>query len=437
MTSQDTMTAEQDTAIPEHIAEAAVLPKSYRDEKNFYDAFAWLRQHQPLGKARLPGYDPAWLVTKHADIMSIERQAALFKNMVDNPIFSTQAEDDFLKGVNNGTTQVVAALTHMDNPDHAAYRGITADYFTPPNIQKLEQDIREIARAAVAKLVAGPRTVDFVKDFALYFPLRVILSIFGLPEEELPRMLRLTQEFFGANDPEEKRSDVEVTADMAARQFHAALQDYYSYFEAFTRECRETPRNDLMSLIANHKVDGEYISDFFANGYYVTIVTAGHDTTSSTSATALLALIEHPEQFAAVKADPSLIPGMIDEALRWATPVRHFMRTAMEDTEVRGRKIAKGDRLMLCYPSANRDEDTFENPDAFDIRRKRNRQLAFGWGPHSCLGQHLAKLELKCLFEELLPHLDQVGLAGTPKYVETNFVGGLKSLLITFSVHPS
>ena len=162
--------------------------------------------------------------------------------------------------------------------------------------------------------------------------------------------------------------------------------------------------------------DGELISDFFANGYYVTIVTAGHDTTSSTSATAMLAMIEHPEQFEAIKRDRSLIPGLIDEALRWATPVRHFMRTATEDAEVRGRRIAKGDRLMLCYPSANRDEDAFEKPDQFDSRRKRNRQLSFGWGPHSCLGQHLAKLELRCLFEELIPHLDRIELAGTPKY---------------------
>jgi cytochrome P450 len=228
---------------------------------------------------------------------------------------------------------------------------------------------------------------------------------------------------------------MEVSPDIAARQFHRTLQTYYDYFAAFTADRRANPRDDLMSLIANYKVDGEFISDFHANGYYVTIATAGHDTTSSSTATGMKGLCENPEQFARLIADPTLIPTFVDEAVRFAAPVRHFMRTATADGEVRGRSIKKGQRLMLSYPSASRDEEVFADANAFDVARKPNRHLAFGSGPHMCLGQHLAKLEIRILYQELLPHLRSVQLNGTPKYIETNFVGGLKSLPIQFTTN--
>ncbi|MFD2579436.1 cytochrome P450 [Novosphingobium colocasiae] len=222
---------------------------------------------------------------------------------------------------------------------------------------------------------------------------------------------------------------------MAARQFHRVIQDYYDYFTPMTRDRRANPRDDLMSVIANSEVDGEPISDFFANGYYITIATAGHDTTSSTTATGMKALCENPDQFARLKADPSLIPTFVDEAIRVAAPVRHFTRTAIEDAEVAGITIRKGQRLMLSYPSASRDEGMFPDGGAFDLARKPNRHLAFGSGPHMCLGQHLAKLEIRILYEELLPHLTAVRLTGAPRYIETNFVGGLKSLPVAFETN--
>lgn len=420
--------------IPQDKAAAVVLPERVRDEAGFHAALAWLRANQPLGRAELPGYDPIWLVTKYADIVAIERQPDLFHNMDDNPIFNTQVDDGFLKSANNGTTQVVAALTHMDAPEHTLYRQIATAYFAPNRIGKLEADIRAIARESVAALLDGPREIDFIKDFALYYPLRVIMSMFGVPRADEPQMLRLTQDFFGSSDPEEKRDDVAVSPDMAARQFHRTIQAYYDYFEAFTADRRRQPRDDLMSLIANYRIDGAYISDFHVNGYYITIATAGHDTTSSSTGTGIKGLCENPDQFARLQADPSLIPSFVDEAIRFAAPVRHFTRTATADAEVRGRPIRKGDRLLLSYPSASRDEDIFPDPEMFDVGRKPNRHLSFGSGPHMCLGQHLAKLEMRILYQELLPHLADVQLNGEPKYITTNFVGGLKSLPIRFTV---
>jgi alpha-terpineol hydroxylase len=418
--------------IPDAIAAQVIHPNLCADEAAFHEAFAWMREHRPLGWAHLPGYDPIWIVSKYADVVAVERRADVFLNMVDNPIFNPCVDDAFLRSVNGGTCQVVAALTHMDNPDHALIRAIATDYFSPRRMKTLEQDVRTIARAAVAKLLDGPTRIDFLKDFALEYPLRVILGMFGVPETDFPRMLKMTQEFFGSKDPEERRDDIEITADMAARQFHATIQDYYDYFAPMTAERRAHPRDDLMSIIANHRIDGEYLSDFYCNGYYITIATAGHDTTSSSSGFGMRGLCENPDQFALLKSDPGLIAGFVEEAIRMAAPVRHFTRSAVADHEVRGQRIAKGQRLMLSYPSASRDEDMFADPQRFDLTRKANRHLSFGSGPHMCLGQHLARIEIRVLFEELLPHLKSVRLAGTPRYIETNFVGGLKSLPIEF-----
>lgn len=421
--------------IPDDIAEKVVNPNLCADEASFHEALAWMRANRPIGWAHLGGYDPIWMVTKYNDVVTVERRADVFLNMVDNPIYNPQADDAFLRSANNGTCQVVAALTHMDNPDHKALRSIAVPYFSPARITRLESDIRIIAKDTVARLLAGPREVDFVKDFALEYPLRVIMNMFGVPETDLPKMLKMTQEFFGSKDPEEQRSDIEITPDMAARQFHRVIQEYYDYFTPMTRDRRENPRDDLMSVIANAEIDGEPISDFFANGYYITIATAGHDTTSTTTATGMKALCEHPDQFARLKADPSLIPSFVEEALRTAAPVRHFTRTAIDDFDLHGTVIRKGQRLMLSYPSASRDEDVFENAGRFDLARKRNRHLSFGSGPHMCLGQNLAKLEIRILYEELMPHLAAVRLNGSPRYIETNFVGGLKSLPIAFETN--
>jgi len=187
-------------------------------------------------------------------------------------------------------------------------------------------------------------------------------------------------------------------------------------------------------VIANGQIDGAPISDFEAMSYYVIVATAGHDTTSSSTAGAIWGLCEAPDQFAKLKADPSLIPGLVDESIRWTTPVKHFMRSATAPYELRGRQIEAGDWFWLAYPSGNRDEEVFEAPDAFRIDRNPNRHLAFGYGAHLCLGQHLAKLEMRILWEELIPRLEMLELAGEPKLATANFVGGPKRLPIRYRI---
>jgi cytochrome P450 len=418
--------------IPEHIAKIVISPRSYTDDAVIYGAFKWLRENMPLGIAEVDGYDPLWIVTKHADIRAIERDAKLFHNADHNAVLTDQAGDTFTRSINNGSLRVISSLTYMDPPEHGMYRSITSNWFLPGRISKLKDQIRVLARESVEHLLSFDGECDFVKDFALHYPLRVIMTLLGVPREDEPRMLKLTQEFFGVHDPEEQRPEMVADPVAAAKMWYASLQDFYAYFDVLSEERRQNPREDIMSLVANAQVNGAPIPRDVANGYYVAIATAGHDTTSSSTAAGLHGLILNPDQFDDVKADPSLIGGLVDEAVRWGCPVKHFMRNAAVDTEISGQPIRAMERLMMCYPSGCRDEAVFADADSFDMRRSPNPHMGFGFGPHMCLGQHLAKLEMSVLFEELLPHLASVELAGDPRFVETNFVGGYKSMPIRF-----
>ncbi len=418
--------------IPDDIAKTVLDAASYADDDVIYPALKWLRENQPLGVAHIEGYDPIWVVSKHADIMAIERDANLFHNADANPILNSQLNDQFMRSINGGSLRLISSLTFMDPPEHGLYREITSNWFLPANIRKLENQIRVVAKNSVDRFLSFDGECDFLRDFALLYPLRVVMTLFGVPPEDEPRMLKLTQEFFGTQDPDEQREEVKLEPDAAARMWHATLQDFYSYFNALSAERRRNPTDDLLSLIANSKIAGEYIGEAESNGYYVAIATAGHDTTSSSVSGGMLGMIKYPSEFAKAKGEPGLIGGLVDEAIRWSSPVKHFMRNATADTEIRGRPIKAMDRFMLSYPSANRDDVVFEAPDEFRIERRPNRHLAFGYGPHMCLGQHLAKLEMRILYEELLPKLKSVELSGKPRATKANFVGGLKSLPVRF-----
>ena len=219
-----------------------------------------------------------------------------------------------------------------------------------------------------------------------------------------------------------------------AEDMQRTFADFMTYFGEMTEDRRRNPRDDLASVISNGQVDGKPLGHFEAMSYYIIVATAGHDTTSHSTAGGLWALAENPDQFAKLKANPALIAGHVDESIRWETPVKHFMRTATADTELAGQKIAKGDWMMLCYPSANRDETVFDRPFDYDIERSPNRHLSFGYGAHVCLGQHLGRMEMRVLWEELLPRLESVELDGQPTRSKANFVCGPKSVPIRFKM---
>jgi cytochrome P450 len=272
----------------------------------------------------------------------------------------------------------------------------------------------------------GP-ACDFVTDVAMNFPLYVIMSLLGIPEEDFPRMLKLTQEMFGGDDTELQRGS-------SVEDLHMVLIDFFNYFNALTTSRRENPTEDLASAIANARINGEPLSDLDTISYYVIIASAGHDTTKDAISGGLHALIENPDQLARLRAQPELLPTAVEEMIRWTTPVKEFMRTATDDTTVRGVPIAAGESVYLAYVSGNRDGEVFDDPFHFDVGRDPNKHLAFGYGVHFCLGAALARMEMNSLYSELIPRLDSIELAGRPELSATTFVGGHKHLPIRYSM---
>jgi cytochrome P450 len=419
--------------IPQDIAATLVDPAAYADDR-LHESYRWLRANNPLGVARTEKFDAFWVVTKHAHIQAISRQNDLFHNADRATVLTARAGIERIRKITGGPN-LVRSLVQMDAPDHPKYRALTQGWFMPANLGKFEARVRHIARSTVARMLEKGGHCDFVADVALGYPLHVIMEILGVPEQDEPRMLKLTQELFGSQDPDTARVREALSPEQYSDMMQSVVNDFGAYFRGITEERRSHPRDDLATVIANARIGGEYMPDHDATSYYMIVATAGHDTTSSSTAGAIWALAENPEQFAKVKANPELIPGLVDEAIRWMTPVKHFMRSATADTELGGRGIAKGDWLMLCYASGNRDEEVFEDPFSFRCDRKPNRHVAFGYGAHLCLGQYLAKLEMRILFEELLPRLKSIALDGEVKMTQATFVNGPKQLPVRFEVN--
>lgn len=422
-------------AIPKEIAQDVVDPKAYADWQRSHAAFAWLRKNAPLDVAEVEGFDPFWVVTRHADILNVERQNDLFHNEDRSATLTTIEADRRVREMMGGSPNLLRSLVQMDNPDHMQYRRLTQSWFMPQNLRKLEDRIREIARGFIDKMAEKGTECDFARDVAFLYPLHVIMEVLGVPAADEPRMLKLTQELFGTQDPDVNRAGKEMQdAGEALNMINATVIDFMTYFNAMTEDRRKTPRDDLASVIANGAVYGQPLGHLEAMSYYIIAATAGHDTTSNTTAGALWALAENPGEFRKVKDDLSLIPAMVEESIRWETPVKHFMRTATADTEVAGKAIRKGDWLFLSYPSGNRDEAVFDDAYVFKADRTPNKHVAFGYGAHVCLGQHLGRMEMRVLWEELLPRLKSVELSGPARRTQANFVCGPKEVPIRFQM---
>ena len=409
------------TRIMDDAAKALANPQDYTDEVGLHEKLAHLRTHAPVSWVDVPPYRPFWAITKHADIMEIERQNDLFTNDPRPLLAIAEADDALRRDMEAGTG--LRTLIHMDDPHHRDMRKIGVDWFRPKAMRALKARCDELAKEYVDKMAAQGGVFDFATEIAVNYPLYIILSMLGLPDSDFPRMLKLTQEMFGGNDEEFQRGgDVE---DMMA-----VLLDFFNYFMALTQSRREHPTEDLASAIANARINGEPLSDMDTLSYYVIVASAGHDTTSAATAGGLLALLQNPDQLARLQADMSLMPTTVEEIIRWVVPVKEFMRTAQADTEVRGVPIAKGESVLLSYVSANRDEDVFTDPMRFDVGRDPNRHLSFGHGVHFCLGAALARTEITSFFSELVPRIVSIELAGEPELMATTFVGGLKHLPI-------
>lgn len=412
-----------------------VNPELYASEE-IHDVYTQLRREDPLHWTHPEGFRPFWSVTKQADILEIERQHPIFINSA-RTYLSPIAGEEWIKST-TGDTHLFRTLVDLDDPVHMKLRALTQGWFMPPNLRKLEDRIAGLAKEHVDHMQSLGSECDFVKEVALWYPLRVINSILGIPRSDEKFIMKMTQEIFGPGDPDVAAESSNVSEDGASMTSDQGInllqtaQELFAYFGAITADRRAHPKDDLASIIANGKIDGAPIGEREAMSYYIIVATAGHDTTSSTASGGLLQLMRKPDQLMKLKNDLSLLPNAVEEMIRWVTPVKHFMRTATQDYDLRGKTIRKGDGLALFYWSGNRDEEVFDNPFEFRVDRDVKKQVAFGHGVHLCLGMHLARMEIRALFAELLPRLKSIELAGEPKNTRANFVSGLKSLPVRF-----
>jgi cytochrome P450 len=396
-------------------------PAAYADPASWHAAAARIRAESPILRVSVPDFPEFWAITKHDDVMEIERLPEQFTNA---PV-PTLAPSDRVAKMSETPVQT---LIQMDGDKHKAHRNIVNDWFKPGNVKKMQERIDTLAKQSVDRMVELGGECDFVNDVALHYPLQVILSILGLPADDYPRMLQLTQELFGAEDP-----DIGRMADGAAGL--NVLLDFVNYFTQLAQERRQVPTEDLASVIANARIDGALLPDLDMLGHYVIIATAGHDTTSSAIAGGLLALVEFPDQLALLQERPELIDQAADEIVRYVSPVKHFMRNCQTPLTMRGVTFEPGDLLYLSYASANRDDEVFPDADRLDVTRENAAgHLAFGFGRHFCLGVHLARLEIRTIFRELLGRLEHVELAGDPTWTHAYFVEGPKSIPIRYSL---
>jgi cholest-4-en-3-one 26-monooxygenase len=399
-----------------------VNPDLYVQRGYPHAEWALLRREAPIYYYERPNVDPFWAVTRHADIVNVSRQPALFKSIqrlfvaVNEP--NSPPPDE----------AILRQLLNMNPPEHGAYRGVVNRRFTPRTVQQLTAGIERITTEVIDDIV-GRDECDFVTEVSAKLPLAVIAEMFGIPRADWPLMFRLSNEMIGPSDPE-YAGEATITETVE----HARME-FFQYFNGLVEDRRKSPRDDLSSALANGQVNGEQLPIFELLSYFALLIIAGNETTRNATTGGLYAFIDNPDQWGRLKRDPALVPKAVEEIVRWTSPVIQFTRKAAEDTELAGQKIREGDEVALFYPSANRDESVFAAPNKFDIGRYPNQHIAFGIGEHFCLGANLARLELQVMFRQLAERVDAVELTGPIQRMRSSFVGGIKHMPVRIKVH--
>ena len=392
-----------------------------------HDGWKRLRHESPVHWSQPEGYRPFWAITKHADITEVSTQPDKFRS-AGRFILFPEAASAF--GPSMEEEPPLRMLVNMDPPDHRDYRKLVSSWFTPRAIQSLRQRLEEITAELFDELAGdgGIQEGDFVTDIAARQPLRMITEMLGIPREKEDFVLRITNENFGIEDPEFAREG-DTREDRLG-----FLSEAFAFLSEITEDRRRNPRQDLSSVLANATINGEPVPTFELFSLFFLVMVAGHDTTRNSISSGLLALLDHPDQLAALRRDPNLIETGADEIVRWTTPVNHFVRTATTDYVLRGQQIRTGDSLALFYASANRDEDIFADPYVFRLDRDPNPHLGFGVGEHFCLGAHLARLDLKVFWRQFAERFEMIELGGPIQRLHASFVGGPKHLPVRYRI---
>ena len=401
-----------------------IEPSAYRENGPPHATWTKLRAQSPVHRCQPPGYGPFWAITRHADICAIGKNPAGFLSYPGITIQPLGREVDRDQGIG-----AMRTIIEMDPPQHRSFRKVASPYFTPRAMRGLEQVVEESARELFDDLAKRDGECDFAMDVAVAHPLRVLCTILGLPREQESRVLELTNQLFAGDDPEIGFQDED--RDAAIRRLGLEL---FQMFQPIIEDRRANPRDDLASLLANGRVDGEPMGPMETLGYYLITFTAGHDTTKNALAGGMHALLQNPDELQKLRLNPDLARPAVEEIVRWTSPVNYMKRTAARDTRVGEQKIAEGDALILFYASGNRDEQVFDDPFAFRVDRTPNRHVGFGYGEHFCLGAHLARRSQVALLREMATRLEFVEQAGPAEWIESSFVVGLKHLPIRYRV---
>ncbi|CAN5657371.1 cytochrome P450 [soil metagenome] len=370
-----------------------------------------------------------WAVTRHADLLAVSRDVERFSS----------AHGIRLEEMDADETAARRTMMELDPPQHTAYRRLVSKPFSRREVYAYEQAIRLLARAVVEDALAAGPAFDFVDRIAKQLPMRMLGTLLGVPQDDGPWLVEHGDALLGNTDPEFTTHPVGLvdTEEFRLLPFRSpAGIELFRYAQEQARIRREHPADDVISDLLRPKVDGEVLSDHEFNNFFTLLVAAGNDTTRYTMTAAMKALIERPEVLESVRSaversDAELVASFAEEVLRWASVTMHFRRTATVDTRLGGREVRAGDKVVMWFVSADYDEDVFADPFTFDIRRSPNPQVAFGLqSPHLCLGAQLARLEIKVLFEELLPRITDVRITGPIDRLRSNFIAGIKRLPI-------
>jgi cytochrome P450 len=371
-----------------------------------------------------------WAVTRHADLLTVSRDVGRFSSARGIRLEEMDAEE----------TVARRTMMELDPPEHTAYRRLVSKPFSRREVYAYEQAIRTLACEVVDDALAGDASFDFVDRIAKQLPMRMLGTLLGVPQDDGPWLVEQGDALLGNTDPEFTTHPVGLvdTDEFRLMPFRSpAGIELFRYAQEQARRRREHPTDDVISDLLAPKIDGEVLSEHEFNNFFTLLVAAGNDTTRYTMTAGIKALIERPDQLAelrdaVVAGDTQLIASAVEEILRWGSVTMHFRRTATVDTELDGRTIHTGDKVLIWFVSADYDDEVFADPFTFDIRRSPNPQVAFGlMSPHLCLGAQLARMEIKVLFEELLPRLADIRIAGPIDRLRSNFIAGIKRLPVT------
>ncbi len=391
------------------LAEIDLLAETWAREVP-HDQFDVLRREDPVHWHPEPDGPGFWAVTKHADVRAVSHDWETYSSELGATFIPTQDEEIL--------AQLRLSILNMDPPLHNRARRLVSKAFTPRMIAKLVDEIDRRAEAVIDGVIDRGEC-DFVEDIAAQVPVQMICEMIGLEPEQWPRMFEISNDVIGArNDPEYAHVDAE-----------AASGEIYALCDAVAEDRRLHPRDDLMTALVQAEIDGERLDNLELNLFFISLVVAGNETTRNLINHSLLALLDHPEQAERLRQDPSLWDSAVEEMLRWGSSIHNFRRTATRDTQLRGVDIAEGDKVVIYYASANRDEEVFDSPHTFDVGRTPNDHVTFGGGGvHYCLGASLARAEIRATMRQVVERLPGIELVGPPDRLASDFVNGIKRM---------